>query len=259
MSMRRGTRSGLIPVWKPRKWLPAVLVAAAGAAGVGATPTRGTAQQAPPLTAPAPAPTWQPAAAPLHLAAAQPPKVEPKAAAPKADPADEKKYTISFDKATWDQVLEWYATQSGLSLITTARPTGSVIIKPPPGQRYTLGEVTDILNEALLQQKFLLVRREKSFTVLPADEKIDSTQLPRVSLEELKKRGRTELVTVVIPLTHFRASDIGPEVERMLSRFGEVVALERFRQLVVRDMAGNLSRIHETIKSAEEEAEKPKK
>ena len=80
-----------------------------------------------------------------------------------------------------------------------------------------------------------------------------------MSIEELKKRGRTELVTVVIPLTHFRPSEIAPEVERLASRFGEVMALDRLNQLVVRDMAGNLSRIHETIKSAEAEAGKGKK
>src|SRR5439155_9805666 len=128
----------------------------------------------PAATAPLPSagPVWQPASSPLPVAAtgAQAPKADPKAD-PKAEAKADEKPTINpqFDNAPWNEVLDWYAKESGLSLITTHKPTGSVTIKPPKENKYTIGGVTDLVNEALLQQKFILIRRNTSFFTHPVD------------------------------------------------------------------------------------------
>jgi len=128
---------------------------------------------------------------------------------------------------------------------------------PIAKSQYTLGEITDLLNEALLEQKYILVRRVASFTVLTADQKIDPALLPRVRVEDLAMRGRTELVTVMLPLKTVNAEDLGAEVKKMLGPFGDVAILEKFNQLILQDTAGNLRRIHEVIKDIEaREAEK---
>ncbi len=160
--------------------------------------------------------------------------------------------TFAFDMADkpWKHVFEWYADQTGLPFVGTNVPTGTFTFIGPRNKKYTLEEITDILNEALLAQKFILVRRAASFTVLPADEKIDPTLLPRVSLDDLEKRGRTELVTVMMPLKR-KASEIAPDVKKLLGPFGSVVVLENANQLLLQDTAGNLRQICQTIKEIE--------
>ena len=103
--------------------------------------------------------------------------------------APEKTVTVNFTSANWDEVLEWFSKESGLTPILTVKPTGSVDLKPPKDRKFTIGEVVDLLNEAMTQQKFILIRRQVSFYIHPSDEKIDprgcresnSTNSPRAA------------------------------------------------------------------------------
>src|SRR5262249_11156141 len=131
--------------------------------------------------------------------------------------------------------------------------TGTVTLIPPRGGRkFTLAEITDLLNEALGPQKYILVRRAASFTLLHAEEKIDPTLLPRVRPEEVEKRGRTELVRTTVPLTDLPAGDILPDVRKLLGPFGEAVALDTANQLLLQDTAGNLRHILEVLQGIKE-------
>jgi RNA polymerase sigma factor (sigma-70 family) len=198
------------------------------------------ANETPGMAAEAPQAASQKPEKPAHRAEAPPPK--------------EQTFAIEIRDKPWSNVFEWYSDISGLPFVSNSKPPGTFTFIPPgPKQRYTLTQITDFLNEALLAQKYVLVRREASFTVLPADEKIDPTLLPRVRLEDLGKRGRTELVTVVIPLKNLSATDFGPEVKKMVGPFGEVIVLEKANQLIVQDTAGNLRHICEILKEVEAE------
>jgi hypothetical protein len=212
----------------------------------------------------------------------QPPKPDKpadKGDAPKPDkPADradppkkpeEKTYAFEMRDKPWAAVFEWYAETSGLGFTGSFKPTGTFTFIPPPGKKYTLPEITDIINEGLLSQKGLLVRRNTTFSVLPADEKVDPILIPRVRLEELPKRGKTELISVVIPLTYLKAKDVGPEVKKLLGTFGDIVVMEKANQFVIQDTAGNLAQVNATIvdmeiregvkiEEAKKQGEKPK-
>ena len=95
--------------------------------------------------------------------------------------------------------LEWLADHSGLEVVTTQKPTGTVSVIAPKGKvkKYTIPQVIDILNEQLLPQKLLLVRRTNSFTILSTAGPIDSALLPRIEVGDLPNRGETELVTLI--------------------------------------------------------------
>jgi hypothetical protein len=180
---------------------------------------------------------------------------------PQADRQPDKKETpaektIAFElrDKPWIQVFEWYSEVSGLAYTGTYKPEGTATFIPAKGKvRYTLAEITDILNEMLLSQKYILIRRDVTFTVLPADQKIDPVLVPRVRLDELAKRGKTELVSVVLPVTGPSAKELGPDVKKMLGPFGEIVVLEKVNQLILQDTAGNLRQIHETLKAVQDE------
>jgi RNA polymerase sigma factor (sigma-70 family) len=172
--------------------------------------------------------------------------------------AEPRRYALEMRDKPWASVFEWYSDLTSLPYIGTVKPTGTFTFVPAPGKRqYTLEEITDFLNEALLAQKYLLVRRDASFTVLPAEEKIDPSLLPRVGVDDLEKRGKTELVTVMLALANLTAKELAPDVKKLLGPFGEVVVLEKANQFILQDTAGNLRRICQTIKDVEaREAEK---
>jgi type II secretory pathway component GspD/PulD (secretin) len=244
MSLRYGTRPGSVPVWRLRRWLPAALAAA-----VGAVAAPGALRADPP-----PAP-WKPAVT-IPIAAGQPEVAPaPKAgqpAKPAANPADkpEKQITVQFVNAGWAEVLTWFAKESGLTQLTTVVPTGNVTIRPPGDRKYTLTEVVDLINDAMIQQNFLLLRNPTSFYVVPVDEKtrqIPTLLVPRIVLDDLSKRGRTEVVQVVLPTTKVAVEDALPEVTKMLTPFGSAVGLPKNGGILITDMAGNVIRIQKLL------------
>ncbi|QDU23632.1 secretin N-terminal domain-containing protein [Urbifossiella limnaea] len=253
MSQIDGTRYA--PVWKRRRWVPTAMWAAAG---LGMATTYAAAQSpqiAPPVVVAEfqRASAQQPAPAPTPVPDKAPDKADPKAAAPAPKAEEPRTVTVSWDNAPWQTVLDWYGKETGLILVTTVRPTGSVTILPPgPARKFTLAEVTDLLNEAMIPQKFMIIRRQASFYIQPADEKIDPTLLQRIEHTELSKRGKTEIVLCNVgPFKAISASEVMPEVDKMLTPFGRAVLLTNANAIQVMDTAGNISRISKTLEDYE--------
>jgi type II secretory pathway component GspD/PulD (secretin) len=166
-----------------------------------------------------------------------------------APKVDEKRLTVSFQNQPWKKVLEWLSEEARLPVIANAFPTGTFTFIGPPGRRYALPEVIDIINEGLLAnsatQKYYLVNRGQSFTLIPADERLDPALVPTVRPQDLPARGRTEVVRVVVPLLFLKASDLVPELKKLLSPAGEVGTLAN--RLVLQDTAGNLRQLLHTL------------
>jgi RNA polymerase sigma factor (sigma-70 family) len=247
--------------WTKIKVVTACAVLMVGALGVGGVLGRQTGRPDPAAEPQAqqPDPLRQAQAPPRPQNPGEPPargkekeKGKP-AAAPK--PA-EKQYSFAMDDQPWSKVIEWLVDQSGLAYVGSYRPTGTFTFHPPKGKLYTLPEIFDIVNEGLQanNQKYVLIRREQTFGMVPADEKIDPTLVPRVEAHDLAKRGKRDLVKVMVPLLVLNAETIAPDVKKMLGPFGDVVALDRANQLIVQDTAGNLREILQMIQDAERRA-----
>ncbi|MFO0851444.1 MAG: secretin N-terminal domain-containing protein [Gemmataceae bacterium] len=219
-------RAVRLPVWRLRQWLPAALLATLG----------GTVWAVQPPSPAAPAPAGLPPM-PTGTAPAQPAKPE-------------QTFSQKFDRASWDTVFNWFNGISGLNQITTFKPTSTVTltIKDKP-----LGQVIDLLNEALANEKFVLIRREQSYTIRPADEKIPPELVPFVSLDQVGRRGVSEVVQVIYPLRTLQPQVIVPELKRsgMLSNFGDVNPLGTNISIV--DKAGNVRNVINYLKQQEDE------
>src|SRR5262249_55519299 len=89
----------------------------------------------------------------------------------------EKRVAFSMDGKPWGAVFEWLTEQPAKPFVPSFNPTGSFPFIGPAGRKYTIPEVIDIINEGLLAnsatQKFYLINRGQSFTLIPADEKPD--------------------------------------------------------------------------------------
>lgn len=205
-------------------------------------PGQPAAPMAPTTPTPAPTPAKDPKLAPIVISPAAP--VDPVKLAQKA---------VAFEMRDkpWKSVLEWLSNETGLPVITTATPTGTFSFYGNPKKKYTIAEVIDVINEALMSQKFILLRRDASFTVVPADVAIDPAIVPRVRVDDLASRGATEIVQVIVQLKSLVAEDIAPEVMKMMGPFREVTALNQSNQLVLQDSAKTLRRVIDTIEQME--------
>jgi type II secretion system protein D len=160
----------------------------------------------------------------------------------------EKLYEVKFDNTEWSKVFEWLEKETGLMYITKDKPTGTVTLKP--NRKYTFGELIDLLNEALELHRYVILRKEVSFSTIPSDVNIvkDYKQhVQTVTPEELSKRGKTEIVQVVIPLVSLSADDVRSQVKALLSPFGEVSAFGTDKLLVL-DKTANIRSVNNLIK-----------
>src|SRR5439155_4933564 len=113
----------------------------------------------------------------------------------------EKRIAFTMDGKPWRDVVEWFADHSGLSFTGIITPTNTVNIKPPKNAKFTIAEIVDLLNDSLsakpATERFVLIRRERTFHFIPGDEKPEQSTVPKIPLEELDKRGNTEIVQAV--------------------------------------------------------------
>ncbi len=173
----------------------------------------------------------------------------------------QKQYSFSFDNKPWQQVIEWFADQSGLAFSGPNKPTGTFSFTPPKVngelKKYTIPEVVDVINEALLAlpatQRYVLLRRSQTFTFYPADEKIPGELVPSVGVEELNNFGQTEVVKVILRLKGADAEDVAPTLKQMMSKSADAYAIPPVNQLILQDNVGSLLQVLKTIKVIETE------
>ena len=165
--------------------------------------------------------------------------------------------TFAFQMRTkpWAQVIEWFADITGMPFVGTEIPQGTFNFIGSSTKAYTIPEIVDIINEALLSrkdtQKYILIRRTRTFTLVPVDESPDLPLMPRLTVAELDTRGDTELASVVVPLKSVVAADAASAVKKLMSSFGKLAVVEPANQMILQDTAGILKRICKTIEEIE--------
>ncbi len=167
----------------------------------------------------------------------------------------EKTYDFVMEKKQWSQVFEFLTDKTELPFIGTNIPTGTFNFTPPKDKKFNLGEIIDIINDALLCQpenaKWLLIRRSHSFAVIPADQKPDQSIIRLVSIEDLPNCGRTEMVRVQTQLAGVTAEDVAPVLEKAMSQFGKVLPIAESNTLIMTDTAGSLQQVLDILKVIE--------
>jgi type II secretory pathway component GspD/PulD (secretin) len=164
----------------------------------------------------------------------------------------EKRVAFSMNARPWAQVFEWYADFTGLPYISVnPAPSGTFTFINPKGKMYNAGEVLDVINDGLLQHKFRLIRRDASFSLHPADEKIPLELVRKVRVEDLHEVGKSEVVQIVLQLNSLIAEDMASPVKKLMGPFGEVVVIDRSNQLVLQDGGQNLRDVVKMIDDIE--------
>jgi hypothetical protein len=156
-----------------------------------------------------------------------------------ASKIDTARFKVMYDNTPFARVIEDFAEGSGLKFVGELPPLGALTLKP--NREYTGVAHLDLLNEALSYNKFMLTRHGNTFYLHPTDRPVDREQVDTVTADELKARGRTEVVRHVLQLPDgLKAKDVRPQVEKTLSPAGVVEDGKSDGELVVTDRAANV-------------------
>jgi type II secretory pathway component GspD/PulD (secretin)/Spy/CpxP family protein refolding chaperone len=162
-----------------------------------------------------------------------------------AEPAKPEKVSFNFRHAAWADVLKKFAELAGLTLDLNVVPPGT--FNYLDDKEYTPTEALDVLNGYLLQKGYILVRRDSFLVVLNIDDGIPPNLVPHVTVDELPKRGKNELMNLIIPIENITADEAAAEAEQLKGPQGTVVALKRANAISVTDIGSNLQRIHRLL------------
>jgi len=244
----------------PRRWLRSMAgVALATGVSVGALYAQDVLLIAPPETATKDArkeTAPEPRDAPVKE---EPKQIEIKKEEAKAAPK-QKLITFEFADTRWDDVIRWFVKESGLGFVGTDKPpTGSFSFTPPRGpdgkvKQYTITEVIDILNDAMLAKGYLLMRREGAFTVIPADAQPEPALVRLVTPAALKETGAKEYVKVIVgPLKSISAEDLAPQLKSLMGKFSIATAIPASNQVMLMDQGANLRFVLDFVDSIEQQ------
>ena len=186
-----------------------------------------------------------PAASPTPAAKPEPPS-----------PTDEKdiRLRFSFRFAPWKEVLEWFARNAGLSLVTDIVPPGT--FNYTDSREYTPAEAIDVLNTILLTKGYTLIRRDKALMLVhlqDLQEGVTRNLVRVINPEELKSVGESELVSVLFQLDRLTPEEAETEVKKLLGPQGSIITLPRSRQIQVTETGSRLRAIQAVIKRIDEE------
>jgi type II secretory pathway component GspD/PulD (secretin) len=168
-----------------------------------------------------------------------------------------RKIRFNFSNPSWEEVLRWFARQADLSLVMGTAPSGD--FNYSDNREYTPTQAIDLLNSILLTKGFTLVRRDKLLILVEIKDGIPDEILPRITAEELNRRGVYEVVTVTFSLGEKPVETVQAEIKPLLSNFGKAVLLPNSRQLLVTETAGKLRAISLLIDSIPAPAKAPPK
>ncbi len=171
---------------------------------------------------------------------------------PEVKPTGDKKLRFSFKFQPWRDVIEWFATQSDLSLFMDDAPPGTFNYNDP--KYYTPAEALDLLNGVLQTKGYMLIRRERMLMVVNVANG-NHRVLSRISpLINWNKRSQYELVSCLFKLEKYTPDRVATEIKPLLGPQGTTVILNEAKQLLVTDTAGRLRTVRSVIDSMERPA-----
>ena len=173
-----------------------------------------------------------------------------KAGSAPASPAADAKLTFNFRYQPWQDVLDWFAQQAGLSLLMESPPPGTFNYSDT--RTYTPAQALDVLNGVLLTKGYSLVRHGRMLVLVNLEDGIPPNLVPDVPLAELEHRGEYELIRVLFPVWNMTPEHAALEVLPLLGPQGKAIPLPQARQIQVTETAGRLRTIRSIVNAVEQ-------
>ncbi|MCA9239629.1 MAG: hypothetical protein KDA37_05495, partial [Planctomycetales bacterium] len=155
--------------------------------------------------------------------------------------------SFNFRFQPWEDVLEWFADKSDLSLILDAPPSGTFNYRD--NRQYTVGQAMDVLNNVLQTKGFTLVRKGRMLLLVNLEDELPPNLVSDVPLEELDQHGEHELVRVLFRVRSMLPEDLAEELERLIGPQGKIIVLSKANMIQVTETAGRIRTIRRVIES----------
>jgi len=165
----------------------------------------------------------------------------------KSELSKPEKISFNFQHAAWADVLKAFAELAGLTLDLNVVPPGTFNYFDE--KEYSPEEALDVINGYLLQKGYVLVRRDQFLVVLNIDDTIPPNLVPKVKVSDLPKRGKNELMNIILRVENITAEEAAEEAKELIGPQGKVVALKRSSSISVTDVGSNLQQIHDLLVS----------
>ena len=117
--------------------------------------------------------------------------------------AHDGKLVFNFRYQPWQDVLDWFAEQAGLSLLLESPPPGTFNYRD--SRAYTPSEALDVINSVLLTKGYTLVRSGRMLVLVNLEDGVPPNLVLDVPLDELDERGEFELIRVLFPVWNMTA------------------------------------------------------
>jgi len=189
---------------------------------------------------------------PIDVTPAEPSAVTPDEPTEPSETAETPaRIRFTFNQETWSRVIDWFAEQADLSLVTEIYPEGT--FSYIDDAYYTPEQALDVINSVLLTKGFTMVRRGRMLMLINLEEKdkIPTGFIDTIVPTDLDKRGEYELVAVLFDLDKLQPEDAETELQKLIGPQGSVIPLPKSRQVLVTETAGRLRAIRKVIERVE--------
>lgn len=156
------------------------------------------------------------------------------------------KVRFSLKGQPWENVLQWLADESRLSLDWQELPGDYLNLTTT--RSYTLEEARDLLNRHLLTRGYCMLLEGEILNVVKVSD-LNAALVPRVMPDELAELPDHSLVKVSFDLDWLIADEAVEEFQPLLSSAGRINKLSRTNRLEIIDTASSLRDIWEILQA----------
>lgn len=162
----------------------------------------------------------------------------------KVRPNEEGKVHFNFKGHAWEDVLQWIADISQMSLDWQELPEGYLNLSTQ--EAYTVEEARDMVNRLLLARGFTMLIQNNVISVCKVDS-INPGMVPRYEPDQLADRQPYEFAKVSFALDWLLASRAAEELKPMMSPNGKLTALPTTNRLEAMDAVINLRQLYQVL------------
>jgi type II secretory pathway component GspD/PulD (secretin) len=161
-----------------------------------------------------------------------------------AELGEDGRVAFQFRNQGWPELIQWLSELSGQPFDWLELPGDRVNITTPG--RYTVEEVTDLINRHLLGRGYTLLALDGGMTVVKCSA-INPAIVPRVAPEDLDTVPPHSFVRTSLDVGWLSAEKLATELKAMVSENGKLTALTTTNRIEAMDAAITLRQIAELL------------
>lgn len=158
----------------------------------------------------------------------------------------EREINLNFRDAPLDQVLEFYSSLTGRTMIKAEGVNATITIR---GQtRLTESEALQAIESAMAMRNVALVPMGERFLRVVQTTAVRQEGMPILFEKPEEALPETDqLFSMIINLRHVEIAEVQPIIQQLLHGYGTIQPLERANSMMVTDTGANLNRVLEIL------------